>query len=185
MKTVFRTLALATVAVGLAFGAGSCKKLKSKLFQAFSANGASVDFTVPVIAVTGTKTDAGSVTHKLNIDSIIKAETGGTFGLKDIDKVTVEECRVKINNPDADNNFQNFEEAWVNLTTDANPTPLTLATGTIPDTYAEEFTIPAVSGADLKPYLTGNTLNYSYQARMRKATTQALNCTLYVKLRIQ
>lgn len=185
MRKFVYTAALAIAATTLVVGAGSCQKLKSKLFQAFTANGASVDFTVPVIAVTGTKTDAGSVTHQLNIDSIIKAETGGAFALKDIDKITVEECRIKINNPDADNNFQNFQEAWVNLTTNTNPTPLNLATGTIPDTYAEEFTLPAVSGADLKPYLNGSTLNYAYQATMRKATTKGLNCTLYVKLKIQ
>lgn len=163
----------------------SCDKLKDKLFESFSANGGSVDFTIPVISDTGVKKDMGSESYNLNIDSIIKAQTGGAFSLNDIDAVEMEECILKINNPDADNNIQNFEEGWITFSTNSNPASMTVATGLVPDVYATEFAFPPVSGANLKSYLTGNVLTYAYQAKMRKATTKELDATLKVKLRIK
>jgi hypothetical protein len=185
MKKRILTISAIMASASLLVFTTSCDKLKDKLFQAFSAQGGSVDFTIPIITDTNTKQDMGTATYNLNIDSIIKAETGGAFSLNSIDEINVEECKLKINNADADNNFQNFEQGWVNLSTNTSPTPLNIATGPIADTYAEEFLLPTVAGADVKPYLQGNVLTYVYQAKMRKATTKPLEVTLSVKLRIK
>ena len=171
MKKRIYTAAVAALAL-LAVGFSACDKLKDELFKAFTANGGSVDFTVAIISNTGVKTDMGTAVNQYNIDSIIKAETGGTFGLNDIKSITIEEAKVKINNPDASNNWANCEEGWVTFATDTKPTPVTVATGILPDTYSEEITLPSVAGINIKDYLSGKMLTYVIQGKMRRATTK-------------
>ncbi len=184
MKKIYTLLAFAAL-MAASFSFNACDKLKNDLFKAFTANGGSIDFTVPIISNTSTKTDMGTAVNNYNIDSIIKAETGGVFGLKDIKKITITEAKVKINNADADNNWANCEEGWVMFSTNQMTTPTAIATGLIPDTYSDEITLPSVAGINLKDYLTGNVLTYIVQGKMRRATTKSLNCTLSVKFYIE
>ncbi len=163
----------------------SCDKIKDELFKAFSANSGSVNFSVAILSDTTRQVKAGEMVQQYNIDSIIKAETNGTFGIDDIDRIIVEEVKVKVNNPDVDNNLANFQDGTVTLSSNTNPTPLTLATGPIADVYADEKVLPAVSGTDIKGYLKSNTLTYVYNAKLRRPTTKALDCTLNVKFRIE
>ena len=109
----------------------------------------------------------------------------GAFGIDDIDRIIVEEVKVKVNNPDTVNNLANFQDGTVTLSSNTNPTPLTLATGPIPDVYADEKVLPAVSGNDIKGYLKSNTLTYTLNAKLRRPTTKALDGTLNVKFRVE
>jgi hypothetical protein len=184
MKKTITLLAGAAALLAL-MPLNSCEKLKDELFKAFSANSGSVNFSIPIITDVTRQVKAGEVVQQYNIDSIIKAETNGTFGIDDIDRIIVEEVKVKVNNPDNDNNLANFEDGMVTLSSSMNPTPLTLATGPIADVYADEKVLPAVSGTDIKGYLKSNMLTYTYNAKLRRPTTKALDCTLNVKFRIE
>lgn len=184
MKKFILTFTLAAFSASMMMFT-SCDKIKSNLFKAFSADGGSIDFTIPIISTVGTKGDVGSFADTFNIDKIIRDNTGGVFGLKDIKKIWVEEAKVLINNADADNNFANFEEGWLVFSTNNNMTPVAIATGPNPDVFNAEFNLPPVSGVNLKDYMTGDVFNYVMQAKMRRATTKVLNCTLKMKLRIE
>jgi hypothetical protein len=163
----------------------SCDKLKEVFFVAFNANSASVEFTIPIVTDITQKSDIGTVKNTINIDSIIKAETSGQFAMGDIKKITVEQAKLTLLDADADNNFANFEEGWLEFHTDAKPTPVLIATGPNPDEYRTEWVLPAVAGVNLKDYLTGTELFYALSAKARRATTKTLLCKLEVRFHIE
>lgn len=184
MKTRIFTVAFA-LTLGLLMFTTSCDKLKDKLFQAFTTNGVEQDFVIPIINTTTGQVDFGTIRDQFNIDSIIKAESGGAFSLNDIKKVTITEAKLILLNADADNNFQNFEEGWLNFNTNTNPTTVEIATGLNPDVYSEQWLLPPLTGVNLKDYLNGSELNYFVAGKARKVTTKALNCKLKVKFYVE
>lgn len=183
MKKTGLILSVAAIACSaLMFSA--CDDLKSKLFKAFTTNKFEMDFTIPVQSTIGTKGDVGSVVQNYNLDSLISAETGGAFGLDDIKSVELKTIEVVILNPDATNNLANFEEGWCVFSSDQNMTPIGIATGLIPDTYADSYVMTPVPGINLKDYMTGKVYTYVMQSKLRRATTKALNCKLKVAFQI-
>lgn len=169
----------------VAFALAGCNKIKDELFKSFTASGGSINFEIPVITSTSAYTEAGQAVSYIDLDSLIKAETSNNFGLNDIKGVYIEEARIVINNPDAANNWGNFEEGRIDFSTDSKPAKVSVATGLIEDKYAEEFKFPPVSGINLKEYLSGKVLTYELWAKMRRPTDKVLNCTLFARLRIE
>lgn len=180
-----RHLLLPAMAAFLAISISSCEQLKSKLFQSFIAKTLDVDFTIPIVNTTAMRSDMGSVTNFVNLDSIIKAETGNAFSINDIKSVTVESCELNLLNPDQNNNFANFEEGWVSLHSDVNTTPIEINTGMNPDVYSTKWILPEIAGVELKGYLTGKMINYVFAAKARRVTTKDLNCRLTVQFRVE
>ena len=173
------------MAAFFAVGISSCEQLKSKLFQSFIAKSVDVEFTIPMVTSTFTRLDIGTVTNNLNLDSIIKAETDNAFSINDIKSVKVETCELTLLNPDQNNNFANFEEGWVSMYSDVNPTPIEINTGTNPDVYSDKWILPRIDNVELKGYLTGTVLNYAIAAKARRVTTKDLNCRLTVHFKVE
>ena len=163
----------------------SCDKLKDKLFQSFVTNSFEEKFNIDVITTTSLRMDVGTIQANLNIDSLIDAETDGAFDLDNVSSVKAEEVSLSIDNPDADNNFANFEEGWVNFSTNTNAVPVQIATGANPDAYSEVWMLPVDNSINLKDYLKGTILSYVIAAKARRVTTKQLNCTLSIKLKVE
>ena len=158
--------------------------MKEKLFQAFITNSADVDFTINIVTTTDTKIEIGLLSQKLNLDSIIKKETDNAFSLDDITSINMEEAKITILNPDATNNFANFQEGWIEFNTNVNTTPILVATGLNPDVYAETWLLPVDKSINLKEYLKGTFLAYVVSAKARRVTTKPLNCNLAIKFKV-
>lgn len=162
----------------------SCDKIKKAIFNSFSTNGGSIDFSVDVITDTSMVANFAELSNHLNIDSVIRVETKGNFDLDDIDKISVEFAEIVINNPDSVNNISNFETAGIVFNTNTNTNPVNIATGVIPDSYADRFQFDC-SSLDLKGYLRGTELVYVLAAKARRATTKQLDCTLNFRFKIE
>ena len=162
----------------------SCDKIKKAIFNSFSTNGGSFDFSVDIITDTSMTANFEELTTHLNIDSVIKSHTGGAFGLDDIDKISLEFAELHINNPDSANNISNFETAGIVFNTNTSTDPVNIATGLIPDTYADSYQFDC-SSINLKEYLRGTELAYIYAAKARRATTKQLDCTLNFRFKIE
>jgi hypothetical protein len=185
MKTKI-LIASVLLCCGLLLTTGGCKKLKSQLFQAFTTGSISQDIDIPIVGDTNTFTDRGSIIHNFNMDSLIKAESGGTFGLNDISKITVNEAKLVVKNADAGNNFANFEKGRLRFNTNAGGTPtVDIATGLNPDIYSETWIMPSIASVNLKDYLKGTQLNYTLALKARRATSKILNCTLNIKFHVE
>ncbi|MFZ9718787.1 MAG: hypothetical protein ACO3BD_05475 [Chitinophagaceae bacterium] len=188
-----KSITLFSVAIFLSMAAisfSSCDKLKEKLFKAFSTGGGNVNFTIPI--VTSTTAEGKYATEKvyINVDSIIKAETGGVFSLNDVKIISMESAEIFVNNADQDNNLGNFEVGAVIFNTfntsknDWNE-PMLLATNDLDDEYADYHKMIITEKVNMKEHLRSNEIAYWYGAKARRVTTKPLECTLKVKLHIE
>jgi hypothetical protein len=168
----------------------SCDKLKDKLFEAFLTQAADVNFTIPVVSSTTQEGKAETLPFYMNVDSIIKANTGGLFNINSVSTVEIETADLSVSNADAANNLGNFEygillfNTWNPKTQDWNRV-LGVARDDIKDVFAANMSLNLVQDVNLKDHLIGTKAVYFYTYKARRVTNKALNCTLRVKFKIE
>jgi len=175
------TVIIALVAL---VGFSSCDKLKDKLFVSFVASTAAVPFTINEITTINTQFDLGLLSQRVNLDSLIKDQTGNAFGLDDIKSINLEEVVITILNPDPANNVANFEQGNLIFATNTSPSPVIVASGLNPDVYAESWNMPVDKTINLADHLKGTQLLYVLSGRARRVTTKKLNCQMVVKFKV-
>ena len=184
-----KTYLLLVVAASFGVALSSCNKIKSKIALPTTISWSyEMTMTVPP---EGDTTVAHSVSNggfSYNLDSMIKKNTSNLLSLSNIDTFEVTGCTLTINNPDANNNFQNFQMASLSFSTNYNGTKTSM--GEIddnPNTYASTLTVPVNSSVNLKNYIApaGTTsINYEMMGKLRKATTDSLSVTVHVDYNI-
>ncbi len=168
----------------------SCDKLKDKLFEAFTTGMTDVNFTVPVVTNTAAEGKIETLPIFINVDSIIRANTGGLFSLNSVSTIMVETADLTINNPDASNNLANFESGLLLFNT-FNPqtndwnTPMGVGREDIKDNYATSLSFALIPDVNLKEHLRATKVIYLYGYKARRVTTKPLNCTIRMKLKIE
>ena len=163
----------------------SCKKLVSAIFQGMDVNVPQVQVTIPtVIAVTPNEIALGSFSFHFNLDSIIKANTAGVFGVNTVSSIKVKQINISITNADQLNNLSNFESARITVQSNIGSNPAELFSGSFSDSYATSFTATPANSPDLLPYLKGSDVTYNVYGKMRRITTKPLNMSVAVTLRV-
>jgi hypothetical protein len=163
----------------------SCKKIVSTLFQGMDVNAPQVQVTIPtIIAVTPNEFSLGSYTMHFDLDSIIKANTAGVFGVNSVSSIKVKQISISISNADQLNNLANFESTRITLQSTSDSNPAELFSINFPDSYASSFTSTTINSPDLLPYLKGSDITYNLFGKMRRITTKPLNITVAVTLRV-
>jgi hypothetical protein len=180
MKKCFLSFAALSI---LSLGLSSCEKVKDALFPAFSTSGGAFVVNVPIVVNTSSEVSLGATTVHFNLDSTIKANTGGAFGLSNVDAVKIQDIMLDVLNDDATSNISNFESAKVTVTSSGNSTPAIVASATIPD--VDNAVVIQGNGANLKPYLQSNEITYNVSGKARRATLKPLQLTLSITLRIE
>lgn len=175
-------LSLLSVVATIAFS--SCEKIKEKIFESFTAKGADFQFTIPIIATTNEVT-VGTSTVNLNVDSTIKANTGGLFGISILKQVNPEEITLSLLNPDQLNNLANFESIRVQVTTSSNSNPIVIASMANPDTYATTVNLTVDNSKQLLDLLKASSVRYEVIGKARRITTKLLDAQLIVKLKFK
>ncbi|MCU7550543.1 hypothetical protein OCK74_15600 [Chitinophagaceae bacterium LB-8] len=182
MRKTYMFLALVSVVSAIAFS--SCEKIKEKIFDSFSANGADYEFTIPIIANTNEAT-LSTTTVNFNVDSAIKANTKGFFGVGILKQINPEEVTLNLLNANDLNNLANFESFKVQVTTPSNSTPTVIASMTNPDTYAATTKLTVDNSKDLLDLLKASSITYKVIGKARRITTQPLKAQLIVKLKFK
>ena len=94
----------------------SCKKLVAAVFGGTDVNAPEVQVTIPtVFIVPPNEMSLGTYSFHFNLDSIVRANTGGIFGANVVNSIKVKQVVVNITNADQVNNLANFESARVTL----------------------------------------------------------------------
>jgi hypothetical protein len=168
-----------------AFTFSSCEKIKEKVFESFTATGADFKFTIPVITSTSTETAIGTTNLNFNLDSTIKAATGGIFGVDILKQVNPEEITLTLLNPDQANNLANFESLNVKISAQGSGNPTFIASMANPDTYAETVNLTVDKSKQLLNFLKSSSITYEVTGKARRATTKQLNAQLVVKLKFK
>lgn len=190
MKNSMKITLLCFVFVLTIVSMSSCDKLKDKLFEAFTTGMTDVNVTIPIVSNTTAEGRIETIPVFINVDSIIKANTGGFFSLNSVSSVKVESADLTINNPDASNNLANFEYGVLLFNT-LNPQtndwniPMGVGRYDIKDSYATSSPFEVIQSVNLKDHLRGTKVVYFYGYKARRVTTKALNCTIKMKLKIE
>ncbi len=162
----------------------SCGKVANQLAQAITWQGIDVTVTIPAVPDTTYHSSMGTGTFVYNLDSFVKSKTGSILGMSNIDTFRFTTCTLTIQNPDAANNFANFQQAMAQFNTSTNPVTVNL--GSIvnnPATYSATLSLPINNTSNLRSYLptTGPvTINYTYAGKLRTATRVPLTVNLHV-----
>ena len=170
----------------------SCDKVKDAVKTPdISFSGASTDVVIPATSDTLNETTMNTVEVSYNIDSMVKATSGGTVSYSSIKTVKITKMTLTLNDADASNNFGNFITAAGKFNTNANGG--TLPTYTVanitnnPATNVSTLDMPLVDkDKDLKQYFGSGTVVFKYAltGKLRHATTKELHCHVEVSYNI-
>ena len=167
-------------------GITSCGKIVDKVFPGVDAKVPDIQLTIRIVPVVfSNEFSLGSFTTRINLDSTIRANTAGVFGIGIVSSIKVKEIVINLPNADNLNNLANFETARVTFTAPNNSAPLTVAALNFPDTYAATSTHTPTDSPELLDYLKGSEVTYTVYGRARRTTTKALNMTVSVTVRVK
>jgi hypothetical protein len=163
----------------------SCKKIVEAIFSGLDVNIPTFQVTIPtIIGISPNEIALNTVSHQFNLDSIIKANTGGAFSIKNVKAVKIKEVTITLTNADQLNNLSNFESTRLTIQSNSNGTPTELFAINFPDTFASSVTINPTNTPDILSYLNGSTITYTIYGKNRKVTTKPLNMAVSVKVRV-
>ena len=171
--TLFALLAIVATVATLQ----SCSKIASLLQYDVPVQSGTITISIPPSADTVGST-AGTAMNTLNVDSIIKANTGNALGVNNITSVKLTSVTLTLLNSSAANNFANFKSCYGSVSSNSNTTPYTVNVANNPDVTSSSLSLPVDSTAELKSYLTGTTYTYGLGGVLRRATTDTLTCTI-------
>ena len=165
-------------------GFTACKKIVAAVFGGTDITVPTAQFTIPVLfVVTPNEQSFGSYSQQINLDSLVKANTGGVFGINVVSSIKVKQVNLLLTNPDALNNLSNFETVRVTLTSDTRNTPVELFAASFPDTNISTYNFVPTNSTDLLPYLRGTSITYNIYGKNRRITTKPLTLQVTVTLR--
>lgn len=164
----------------------SCKKIIRDLFKGIDTDVPAFTVTLPAIPYAfPIEVPLGTLSQPFNLDSSVRANTGGVYGAGDVSSVKIKQIVFSLPNADSMNNVSNFQSARVTFSSDAKADTVTIASITFPDTYASTYTFTPVNSPELKPYLTGSMLYYHVFGQLRRATTKELPLSILCTLRVE
>jgi hypothetical protein len=168
-------------------GLASCSKIVGMLVsKIMSMQTVDAQFTLPIVTDTTNTNSYGPATATVNVDSFITAYSSNNYNIKNLKSANIESCNITISNPDDKNNFANIQSCEVDLNSDVNKTIIHPATITNnPDTYSASLDVPVDNTIDLTSYMNAKQFNYTIKAKLRRATTKELTCTIHIKMHIE
>lgn len=162
----------------------SCKKVLAAIYGGSDVVIAQTELIIPqVYTVPPDEVYLGSFTFNINLDSSVRANTGGVFGANAVNSVKVKSIIIKVENPDAYDNLSNFDSARVTLQSDTNNTPVDLFAVGFPVTYSDSLNYTTPNSPELLPYVKGSTVTYNVYGKLRTVTNKPLGITIDVTLR--
>ena len=163
----------------------SCKKIIASIFSGLEFNLPNMSVNIPAVPiVTAGEVQFGTITQNINLDSVVKANTGNSFGADVVKAVSIKSITITIPNADDLNNLSNFQSARISLTSNSNSTSIDIANINFPDTNASTFVYTPASSTELVTYLKGSSLTYTLYGRNRRITTKTLTFTESVRLKV-
>ncbi|MBU3676711.1 MAG: hypothetical protein FGM54_05965 [Chitinophagaceae bacterium] len=182
-----KTGKLVFVAVAILLTGASCGKIIKALLQSFTFN-APITVSIPVMPVVGSTDTIWLPTFNFNVDSIIKAQSGGSYDLNLVDDVQIEDMQLTLTNTDANNNISNFSA--INVLTQTNAggnwgNTQFVSSNTIPDVTASTLDMNMSTPISLLSSLKNNQLRFGTALSIRRASTMVMEGTLNLTLRVK
>jgi hypothetical protein len=182
-KAIISLCATAVILTGVT----SCKKIIDKIFNGIDARAPDYSIVIPPIPAmfVGSELPGTPVTSPFNLDSIIKANSGGTFGIADVKSVKVKSITLNVPDADANNRLGNFESTKVRLNSNTNSDFVEFASFTFADTATRSMTVIPANPPELLPYLRGSEVTYQSIGKARRPTTKSLTFIVSLIIRVE
>lgn len=120
----------------------------------------------------------GDFHQRMDLDSLVKANTGGALGAADVTSIKVKTMTIKARNATATSNLSAFESARFEFFSDYKTTPVEVMRYTFPNTFTDSISYTPSSAPELREYLNGKELYYKVYGKMRTGTTDTLRLTI-------
>jgi hypothetical protein len=182
-----QTKKLLLLAAGILVLGTACTKIIKAHLQSFTFNAPST-VSIPVMPVVGSTDTIWLPTLNINVDSIIKSQTGGSYDLNLVDDVQIEDMTLSLNNTDANNNISNFSA--INILTQTNAggnwgNTQFVSSNTIPDVQATSLDMNMSTPISLLASLKNNQIRFGTALTIRRASTVAMEGTLTLTMRVK
>ncbi len=180
-----KLIILLSVVFALSISFSACKKIIAAIFKGVDVSVPEMQFTIPAIfGVAPGEIPLGSFPYKFNLDSVVRANTGGAFGAGSVTSIKIKEVTITVLNADQFNNLANFETARITIQSNTNNNPIEFFSVTFPDVFASEYTSPGASNVELVSYLKGTDIVYKMYAKNRRTTSKPLDFKISVIVRV-
>ncbi len=174
---------LVVFAITISFTA--CKKIVAAVFKGMDVSVPEMQFTIPAIfGVAPGEIPLGSYPYKFNLDSVVRANTGGAFGAGSVTSIKVKQVNINVSNADQLNNLANFETARITIQSNTNNNPVEFFSVIFADVFASAYTSPNPSNVELLSYLKGTDIVYKIYAKNRRTTSKPLDFKISVIVRV-
>ena len=190
-----KVICSAIVAIFVIGAMSSCKKALEVVKKVFPPQEFDLPtvLTDPIPAITfpiprNTDFDLPPVEQRINVDSIIRVNTGNNFGAGDISSIKLKQITLKIvEGYDAQNNFSNFNHARFSFSSTTNNNKINIANATFSaaDAASDTKVIPTPDAPELRSYLSSTNadkLYYTVTASVSRYTTQPMRFSIVARL---
>jgi len=179
-----RVILISLIASTILVNLSSCKKALAAVFGGTDVAVPEFKMIVPQIYIVAPgEIPLGGYSFYFNLDSTVRAKTGGVFGANAVNSIKIKQITIKITNPDAYDNLANIDSARVTLQSSSNNNPVELFNIGFPNTYADTYNYTTTNSPELLSYVKGNTITCNVFGKMRTATNKPLGLTVDVTLR--
>lgn len=172
------------MALLLLLSIASCKKIVSAFFKGEDFTLSKISVTIPVIpfADSTQEFEAGSFTTHFNVDSAIRAHTGGTFGIGVVEYIKVKQVMVVAHNADAENNLSALKSIRLTISSDSKNTASNMLSINFPASVTDSYTSTPSGSPNIVDYMHGTSFTNNAYGAVRKATTKSLRIDLMITL---
>ena len=155
----------------------SCTKSQNRLRYDLTLQTSSAPLSLAPRASTGTSFSL-SQASSFNIDSFVRASTGGKLGAVNIRNARLVTAALNLADPTDATNFANFQSCSGTFHTNTNSSEVGVTIAN-EDIYSSSLALPVDSTDELKNYFVGgNRIIYGFGGNLRRPTSDTLRCCI-------
>lgn len=162
----------------------SCKKIVSAFYKGDDFTLPKYTLTIPVIPIADSTKEysSGSFTTQFNVDSAVRARSGGVFGINAVEYIKINRVVLTARNADATNNLSPIKSIRVAITSDSKSSAADMMQVNIPANAGSSYT-DETDGPNIVSYLHGSEFYSTGYGTVRRPTTKVLTVDMVVTLR--
>ncbi|WP_293301284.1 hypothetical protein [Pedobacter sp. UBA4863] len=174
-----KTKLFALLIIGSAVVASSCNKIKEATNKDITFTSADVTLTVNApLAESTIASDIAVNNVEGNLDALIKSNTKGAFGIKNVKSLKVKTLTAEIiQGQNASNSFDNLESLSVVISA-AGKADFKVAKSSATSNTATKISFDVSSSTDLRDLISASTITYKLNSKVKPALSQTLKIKL-------
>lgn len=162
----------------------SCKKIVSAFYKGDDFTLPKVTLTIPIIPVADSTKEysAGNFVTQFNVDSMVRANSGGVFGINAVEYIRVNRVVISVRNADAANNLSAIKSFRVTISSDAKGSAANMLVMNIPADAGSSYT-DETDGPNIVSYMHSSEFYSTGYGTVRRPTTKALTVDMVITVR--